>query len=100
MDWKNLYNSLTKVYAWNEEKNRLLKTERGICFDEIIVHIASGDLLDVIEHPNPEKYRGQRMFIVKIRDYAWLVPFVETEDQIFLKTIIPSRKATKKYLER
>ncbi|MGQ9554506.1 MAG: BrnT family toxin [Anaerolineae bacterium] len=89
-----------KIYAWNEEKNQQLKTERGISFDEVLVHIAVGDLLDIVEHPHPEKYKGQRIFIVKIRDYAWLVPFVESEDEIFLKTIIPSRKATKKYVGR
>ncbi len=89
-----------KTYAWNEEKNQQLKTERGISFDEVLVHIATGDLLDIVEHPHPERYKGQRIFIVKIRDYAWLVPFVESEDEIFLKTIIPSCKATKKYLGR
>lgn len=62
------------------------------------MHIAIGDVLDIVEYPNPEKYKGQRIFIVKMRDYAWLVPFVESEDEIFLKTIIPSRKATRKYL--
>lgn len=87
-----------KTYVWNEEKNQRLKSERGVSFEEIIVHIAIGDVLDIVEHPNPEKYKGQRIFIVKMRDYAWLVPFVESEDEIFMKTIIPSRKATRKYL--
>lgn len=87
-----------KAFAWNEEKNQQLKAKRGISFEEVIVHIAAGDLLDIVEHPHPEKYRGQRIFIVKIRDYVWLVPFVESENEIFLKTIIPSRKATKRYL--
>ena len=87
-----------KTYVWNEEKNQRLKSERGVSFEEIIVHIAIGDVLDIVEHPNPEKYKGRRIFIVKMRDYAWLVPFVESEDEIFLKTIIPSRKATRKYL--
>ena len=87
-----------KTYVWNEEKNQRLKSERGVSFEEIIVHIAIGDVLDIVEHPNPEKYKGQRIFIVKMRDYAWLVPFVDSEDEIFLKTIIPSRKATRKYL--
>ena len=87
-----------KTYVWNEEKNQRLKSERGVSFEEIIVHIAIVDVLDIVEHPNPEKYKGQRIFIVKMRDYAWLVPFVESEDEIFLKTIIPSRKATRKYL--
>jgi len=85
-----------KIYAWNEEKNKLLKAERGVSFEEVILHIATGDLLDIVEHPHVEKYKGQRIFIVKIHDYAWLVPFLESEEEIFLKTIIPSRKATKK----
>jgi len=89
-----------KTYAWNEEKNQRLKAERGVSFEEIIVHIATGDLLDIVEHPHREKYEGQRICIVKMRDDAWLVPFVESEDEIFLKTIIPNRKATKKYLGR
>ncbi len=89
-----------KTYAWSAGKNQHLKADRGISFEEVIVHIAAGDLLDIVEHPNPEKYKGQHMFIVKVRDYAWLVPFVETESEIFLKTIIPSRKATKRYLKR
>ena len=89
-----------KAYAWNKEKNQLLKAERDVSFEEVVVHIAAGDLLDIVEQPNPEKYEGQRMFIVKLREYVWLVPFVETDDEIFLKTIIPSRKATKKYLGR
>ncbi|HGJ66983.1 TPA: BrnT family toxin [bacterium] len=87
-----------KTYAWNEEKNQILKTQRNISFEEVITHIAVGDLLDIIENANQEKYEGQYIFIVKMRDYAWLIPFVETENEIFLKTIIPSRKATKKYL--
>ncbi len=86
-----------KTYTWNEEKNQQLKTERGISFEEVLVHIAAGDLLDIVEHPHPEKYKGQRIFIVKMRDYAWLVPFVESADEIFLKTIVPSRKATRQY---
>lgn len=89
-----------KTYVWNKEKDQKLQIERGISFAEVVIHIAAGDLLDVVEHPRPEKYEGQRIFIVKIRGYAWLVPFVESEDEIFLKTIIPSRKATRKYLGR
>ncbi len=87
-----------KRYAWNREKNQRLKTERNISFEEVLIHIANNDILDVIEHPNQEKYEGQRIFIIRIRDYAWLVPFIETETEIFLKTIIPSRKATAQYL--
>ena len=89
-----------KAFQWNEDKNQRLKVERGISFEEVIVHIVAGNLLDVIERPNLDRYEGQRMFIVRIRDYVWLVPFIETEDELFLKTIIPSRRATKKYLGR
>ena len=87
-----------KYYAWNNEKNRRLKAERNVSFEEVVFYIARGQLLDIVEHPNPEKYKGQRILIVNINEYAYLVPFVETEQEIFLKTIIPSRKATKKYL--
>lgn len=75
-----------------------MKAERDVSFEEVIFYIEKGQLLDIVEHPNPEKYKGQRIFIVNINDYAYLVPFVETEREVFLKTIIPSRKATKKYL--
>jgi uncharacterized DUF497 family protein len=87
-----------KTFVWSEDKNQQLKRERDISFEQVLVHIAAGDLLDVVEHPNPNKYNAQRIFIVKIRDYAWLIPFVESENEIFLKTIIPSRKATRQYL--
>ncbi len=87
-----------KYYSWNGEKNRRLRAERQVSFEEVVFYIGRGQLLDVVEHPNQEKYEGQRIFIVNINDYAYLVPFVETEREIFLKTIIPSRKATKKYL--
>jgi len=91
---------VVKTYTWNEEKNQQLKTGRNISFEEVLIHIATSDLLDVIEHPHPEKSTGQRIFVVKMHDYVWLVPFVESENKIFLKTIIPSRKATKRYLGR
>ena len=87
-----------KHYSWNNEKNRQLKAERKVSFEEVVFYIERGQLLDIVEHPNQERYRGQRIFIVKIRNYAYLVPFVETEREIFLKTIIPSRKATRNYL--
>jgi len=88
----------SKRFSWSDTKNLKLKAERNISFEEIVFSIAHGQLLDIIEHPNQEKYAGQRMFIVRVHDYAWLVPFVETEEEIFLKTIFPSRKATKEYL--
>jgi uncharacterized DUF497 family protein len=86
-----------KIYAWDNDKNEWLSNERGISFERIIFLIENNGLLDVIQHPNREKYPHQRMFIVDIDQYAYLVPFAESEDKIFLKTIIPSRKATKQY---
>jgi hypothetical protein len=85
-------------YKWNYEKNERLKAERGIGFDQVILHIERGNVIDVIEHPNQLKYPNQQMLVVKIKDYAYLVPFVEDEESEFLKTIIPSRKATREYL--
>lgn len=89
-----------KVFTWDAEKNEKLRAERGISFEEILFHIERGDLLDVLEHPNQKKYRGQRVFVVKVKDYVYLVPFAETESEVFLITIIPSRKATRQYLRR
>jgi len=85
-------------YKWNHEKNEKLKAERGVGFERIILHIERGDLLDVIEHPNRLKYPNQKILVVKVENYAYLVPFVEDEEGKFLKTIIPSRKATREYL--
>lgn len=87
-----------KRFAWDEAKDRVLKNDRGIGFEEIVFHIANGDLLDILEHPNQERYRNQRIFVVKRDEYVFLVPFVEDEAIVFLKTIIPSRKATRHYL--
>ncbi len=87
-----------KAINWNSDKNTSLKAERGVSFEEVLVAISQGALLDVVVHPNKEKYPNQRIFIVSIRGYAYLVPFVETSDEIFLKTIIPSRSATRKYV--
>jgi uncharacterized DUF497 family protein len=89
-----------KYFSWNSEKNESLQRERGVSFEEVVFHIERGDLLDVLEHPNQERYPGQRIFVVNIDDYAYLVPFLESEAEVFLKTIIPSRKATNMYLRR
>jgi uncharacterized DUF497 family protein len=94
------YDVRMKYFSWNDEKNEQLKRERGVSFEEVVFHLDRDELLDIVEHPNPEKYKGQRMFIVNIEDYAYLVPFIETDEEVFLKTIIPSRKATKKYMKR
>ncbi|WP_293649545.1 BrnT family toxin [Thiolapillus sp.] len=87
-----------KTFAWNSEKNYLLKAERGISFEEVVLNIQLGNEVDIFEHPNQERYPGQQISVVVIEGYAYLVPFVENEEEIFLKTIIPSRKATKQYL--
>ncbi len=87
-----------KYFSWNNEKNQLLKAERNISFEEVVFRIEKKQVLDIVEHPNQEQYKGQKIFIINIHNYAYLVPFVESKEGIFLKTIIPSRKATKKYL--
>jgi uncharacterized DUF497 family protein len=87
-----------KYFAWDDAKNAQLQANRGIGFEDIVFHIERGDLLDILEHPNPERYAGQRIFVVQRENYAYLVPFVEDDHTVFLKTIIPSRKATKQYL--
>ena len=89
---------IMKYFDWSEEKNTLLKLERDVSFEDVIVAIGEGKLLDILEHPNSQKYKNQRIFVLDINHYAYLVPFVEDEQKIFLKTIIPSRKATKDYL--
>jgi len=87
-----------KPFNWNKNKNQQLQEQRGITFEEIAQAIEQGNLLDVIKHYNPDKYPNQKILIVKIDDYVYLVPFVENDLEIFLKSIIPSRKMTKKYL--
>jgi uncharacterized DUF497 family protein len=88
-----------KYFSWSDEKNEFLKAERQVSFEDIVFYIELGYLLDVLEHPNQEKYKGQRIFVVQIEEYVYLVPFIEDDHEIFLKTIIPSRKATKNYLK-
>jgi hypothetical protein len=86
-----------KIFNWNPEENQLLLPERGISFERIVFEIGSGNELAVLEHPNQEQYPGQRISMVQVDDYVYAVPFVETDTEIFLKTIIPSSKATRKY---
>ncbi len=92
------HNWFMETFDWNDGKNAWLKAVRGVTFEEIVYHIQAGDLLDVVEHSERGKYPGQRIFIVDMEGYAFLVPFVESEDGSFLKTIIPSRKMTRRYL--
>jgi hypothetical protein len=89
-----------KPFRWNVEKNETLTSERGISFESIVVAIESGGVLDILAHPNQSKYPGQRVLVVSSDNYAYLVPFVEEEDYFFLKTVIPSRKATRDYLNQ
>ena len=88
-----------KYFSWSEEKNELLKAERQVSFEDVVFYIEMGFLLAVLENPNQEKYKGQKIFVVQIEDYAYLVPFIEDDHEVLLKTIIPSRKATKNYLK-
>ncbi len=88
-----------KQINWDAEKNQLLMVERGISFEDVLFALQAGGLLDDLAHPNDNKYPNQRIFVVEIDEYAWLVPYVENEDEIFLKSVIPSRKATKHYLK-
>ena len=87
-----------KYFDWNDEKNETLKQLRGVSFEQVELAIATGDLIDRLTHPNPAKYPNQKVFLVRIEDYIYSVPYVEDHEKIFLKTIIPNRKATKKFL--
>lgn len=90
--------SCMKSFNWNADKNQQLIVERGLSFEEVLFYLQNGCLLDDIAHPNTESYPNQCIFVVQIDDYVYLVPYVESDEEIFLKTIIPSRKFTKLYL--
>lgn len=94
------YHPGVKTYRWSQEKNEQLKRLRGISFEDVTLAIESGGLLDVLAHPNPKRYSNQKVFVVAVMQYVYLVPHVEDSDHIFLKTIIPSRKATRDYGRR
>ena len=87
-----------KPIRWNPDKSLSLKAERGVSFEEVLSAISQGGLLSVMDHPNRAKYGHQKMLVVRIQDYAYLVPYVESEEEIFLKSIMPSRKATRQFL--
>ena len=87
-----------KPFRWDPDKNERLKAGRGISFEEIVLAIEEDGLKDVLVHPNQRRYRGQVVLVVAYRDYVFLVPSVEESTHYFLKTIIPSRKATRDYL--
>ncbi|TAN42118.1 MAG: toxin [Nitrospirae bacterium] len=84
-------------YDWDSKKNECLKKERNISFETIIFHLARGDVWKLADHPDQENYPGQKIYFVVVDDYVYLVPHVVEKDYVFLKTIIPSRKATKAY---
>jgi uncharacterized DUF497 family protein len=86
-----------KHINWSTEKSLNLKELRGICFEDVVFYIEKGEILHDYAHPNQKKYSGQRIMVIGINNYAYLVPYVEDEEEIFLKTIIPSRKATEIY---
>jgi len=87
-----------KTFKWNSEKNEVLALNRGITFEEIVQRIQSGAKVIETDHPNKKKYPNQKIMIVDVEGYAYLVPYVIEKNEYFLKTIIPSRKATKKYM--
>ena len=89
-----------KLYDWNREMNEWLRGNRNICFEDILFYLDNDMLIDDIAHPNQKKYAGQRMMVFNIEKCIFLVPYVESENEIFLQTIIPSSKEPKKYLEK
>lgn len=91
---------MVKLFDWNIEKNEWLKKERGVSFEDVVGAFQTERVLDRYPHPNRKKYPQQKIAVVRIDDYVYLVPYVESEVKIFFKTIYPSRKATKKYLEK
>ena len=89
-----------KYFDWDEEKNTKLEQTRDVSFEEIILAISNNQILDILVHPNKEKYPNQKMFVVELFSYAYIVPFIEDKEKYFLKTIYPSRDATRKYLKK
>ena len=89
-----------KPFRWSSEKNDALRAERGISFESIVVSVEAGGLPDILAHPNQARYPRQRVLVVACDNYAYLVPFIEEQDHFFLKTVIPSRKATRDYLKQ
>jgi len=86
------------TYQWDDEKNAVLKKTRGVSFEQVVMHIENGDVLDVMAHPNKIKYPHQQVLVININDYVYAVPFVEQGNERFLKTIVPNRKLTRQYL--
>ena len=91
--------SVAMRYEWNPEKNEEIKRERNISFEQIVFHLSQGDIWKTADHPDQKKYPGQKIYFVIVEEYIYLVPFVIEKEYYFLKTIIPSRKATRDYNE-
>ncbi len=89
-----------KIITWNLEKNELLKSERNICFEDVLNALHSWNFKKTVKHPNKEKYWNQKMLLIEIFDYIYCIPYIEWENEIFFKTIFPSRKHTKLYLNK
>jgi uncharacterized DUF497 family protein len=86
------------VFNWSNEKNEEIKRERGVSFEQVVLLIQNGYVLDILEHPKKEKYQYQRLYVIDIDNYAYVVPFIDKKGERFLKTIFSSRKYTKIYL--
>ena len=93
-----MYISLMR-YEWNPEKNDKLKKERSISFERIVFHLSPGNIWKTADHPDQKNYPGQRLYFVIVEEYIYVFPFVTEDEYVFLKTIIPSRKATRDYLK-
>lgn len=93
-----IYIYIMKVFRWDNAKNESLKNNRGVCFEQVVILMERQNVLETVEHSNQDKYPGQKIATVLIDNYAYLVPYLQRSDEIFLKTIIPSRKATNKYV--
>lgn len=91
---------MKRYFDWNGNKNTKLIKERKVSFEMVVAYIQKGFILDRVMHPNQGKYPNQKMYIIEMDEYVYIVPYVEDNEKIFLKTIIPSRKLTKKYLNR
>ena len=89
-----------KPFRWAADKNDLLKQKRGVSFEEITVAVEAGALLEIVPHPNTTKYPRQKIMVVEVAGYGYLVPYIEEDDHFFLKTIIPSRKATRDFISK
>lgn len=92
------YDGTVRPFRWSAAKGELLRAQRGLGFETVVAAMLTGGLLDVLAHPNPERYPGQRIAVVDVGGYAVLVPYIEGDDHLFLKTVLPSRKATRAYL--